>query len=263
VLVLVLGTEEASLGYCRVANCTVQYRHRHYSTHYTGTDTGTPDTAAGVGSLWPCGPLRSPRPLRSSWCLSRSPAVPSGPRGVSVPSGPFGVPPYSPACPPVPLVSLGSYSAILYYTTLQRYCTILKKLTFFGRRFKSPNFVWIENEPSRSRWARFWRVHKKSLSCPIQPYQDRVSANDFFEVFPVRSLSEAGPYRTSDFLNLTFRGKWKRAWWCYCVHGVEGPCTTQRAEWTGVGCASKGHCELGLAFSWIWPTKLFLCVCGP
>jgi hypothetical protein len=59
-------------------------------------------TALDVGSLWPCGPLRSPRcSLRSSWCLSRSPAVPSGPRGVSVPSGPFGVPPYShsPACP--------------------------------------------------------------------------------------------------------------------------------------------------------------------
>jgi hypothetical protein len=29
-----------------------------------------------------------------------------------VPSGPFGVPPYSPACPPVPLVSLRSYSSI-------------------------------------------------------------------------------------------------------------------------------------------------------
>ena len=69
--------------------------------------------ASHVGSMWPCSPLRSPRcSLRSSWCLSRSPAVPSGPRGVSVPSGPFGVPPYSPACPPVPLVSLGSYSGV-------------------------------------------------------------------------------------------------------------------------------------------------------
>jgi hypothetical protein len=40
------------------------------------------------------------------------PDVPSGPRGVSVSSGPFGVPPYSPACPPVPGVSwvLQSYS---------------------------------------------------------------------------------------------------------------------------------------------------------
>jgi hypothetical protein len=61
---------------------------------------------------WPCGPFRSPCcSLRSSWCLPRSPAVPSGPRGVSVPSGPFGVPPYFPACPPVPLVSLGSCSS--------------------------------------------------------------------------------------------------------------------------------------------------------
>jgi hypothetical protein len=41
------------------------------------------------------------------------PAVPSGPRGVSVPSGPFDVPPYPPVCPPVPLVSRGSYSSIV------------------------------------------------------------------------------------------------------------------------------------------------------
>jgi hypothetical protein len=71
----------------------------------------------GAGVLDPCGlTARSDPPvcsLRSSWRLSRSPAVPSGPRGVSVPSGPFGVPPYSPACPPVPLVSLGSYSSIV------------------------------------------------------------------------------------------------------------------------------------------------------
>jgi hypothetical protein len=40
------------------------------------------------------------------------PSVSCGPRGVSVPSGPYGAPPYSPACPPVPLVSLGSYSSI-------------------------------------------------------------------------------------------------------------------------------------------------------
>jgi hypothetical protein len=44
------------------------------------------------------------------------PLVPSGPLGVSwiprVPSGPFGVPLDPPACPPVPLKSLGSYSSI-------------------------------------------------------------------------------------------------------------------------------------------------------
>jgi hypothetical protein len=64
--------------------------------------------------LGPCGlaacsdpPVVPSRPLGVS---PDPPAVPSGPRGVSVPSGPFGVPPYSPACSPVPLVSLGSHS---------------------------------------------------------------------------------------------------------------------------------------------------------
>ena len=55
-------------------------------------------------NIVPSGPLGvSPDP----------PAVPSGPRGVSVPSGPFGVPSYLPACPPVPLVSLGSHSSVV------------------------------------------------------------------------------------------------------------------------------------------------------
>ena len=81
------------------------------------TEASCTSLSSGVGSLWPCGLLRSPRcSLRSSWCLSRSSAVPSGPRGVSVPSGPFGVPPYSPVCPPVPLVSLGSYSSVAQYS---------------------------------------------------------------------------------------------------------------------------------------------------
>jgi hypothetical protein len=60
----------------------------------------------GFTPVVPSGPLGvSPDP----------PAVPLGPRGVSVPSGPFGVPPCpcSPACPPVPLVSLGSYNGAL------------------------------------------------------------------------------------------------------------------------------------------------------
>jgi hypothetical protein len=30
-------------------------------------------------------------------------------------------------------------------------------------------FLWIENKPRRSRWAWFWRLHKKSKGCPIQP----------------------------------------------------------------------------------------------
>jgi hypothetical protein len=52
----------------------------------------------------PSGPLGvSPDPL----------TVPSGPRGVSVPSGPFDVPPYPPVCPPVPLVSRGSYGSVV------------------------------------------------------------------------------------------------------------------------------------------------------
>jgi hypothetical protein len=69
----------------------------------------------GFWLLDPCGlAARSDPPVVPSSPLGVSPdpsAVPSGPRGVSVPSGLFGVPPYSPACAPVPLVSLGSYSS--------------------------------------------------------------------------------------------------------------------------------------------------------
>jgi hypothetical protein len=68
--------------------------------------------------LGPCGlAARSDPPVVPSGPLGVSPdpppAVPSGPRGDSVPSGPLGVPPYFPVCPPVPLVSLGSYSSMV------------------------------------------------------------------------------------------------------------------------------------------------------
>ena len=58
-----------------------------------------------VGSLWPCGPLRSPRdipPVLLAPGASCIPRVPSGPSGVSLDP---------PVCPPVPLVSLGSCSS--------------------------------------------------------------------------------------------------------------------------------------------------------
>ena len=55
--------------------------------------------AVVVGSLWPYGPLRSPR-------------VPCFTSGTPVPSGPSGVSLDPPVRPPVPLVSLGSYSSI-------------------------------------------------------------------------------------------------------------------------------------------------------
>jgi hypothetical protein len=69
-------------------------------------------------ALWPAPipPLFPPVLLVS---LSIPPLCPSAPpaTGVSwiprVPSGPFGVPLDPPACPPVPLVSLGSYSSIV------------------------------------------------------------------------------------------------------------------------------------------------------
>jgi hypothetical protein len=70
-----------------------------------------------IALLGPCGlTARSDHPVVPPGPLGVSPdppAVPSGPRGVSVPSGLFGVPPHSPTCPPVPLVSLGSYSSII------------------------------------------------------------------------------------------------------------------------------------------------------
>jgi hypothetical protein len=72
--------------------------------------------ALGLGLLGPCGlAAYSDPPVVPFGPLGVSPdppTAPSGPRGVSVTSGPFGVPPCSPACPPVPLVSLGSYNSV-------------------------------------------------------------------------------------------------------------------------------------------------------